>query len=139
MDSSLITHNWSNWEISWLIADIIFALLATWFLFPSCKIPFWARLLYVAFVWGLNLAGSHYDNNVQWLSRHMYYFDSWCLWVALAAFQPYARRYSWDVSSDLFVQRHQRLLWGVVAAMFLIIFYAFYSMWRNGVFAAGGN
>jgi hypothetical protein len=123
-------HTFNTLEIYWLAANILFALLSVWFLFPQCKIPLWGRLLWVAFVLGINAAGNYYDNNVRWLFYHASFYRPFCLWVANAAVFPWLARSSWDEWSDRFEQSHQRLLWGIIVAMFLFIPIVAYLMWR---------
>ena len=114
-------HTFSTLEICWLAANISFALLSVWFLFPRSKIPLWGRLVWIAFVWGVNAAGSYYDNNVMWLFGHTYFYRPFCIWVAFTAIFTWLGRSSWNEGSDRFVQGHQRLLWSIVIVMFLFI------------------
>ena len=67
------------------IADIVFAVFATWFLFPQCKLRLWPRLAYVGIVYGINIQFFIRDNS-KWLSSHGHYYSPLIVWIFLAVF-----------------------------------------------------
>ena len=76
-----------NTQEKYLLAvDILFAVLSIRFVFPQCKWPLWARLLWVAFVWGVNIVALCYDDNDRWLSSHTAIYRGLCGSIALVAF-----------------------------------------------------
>jgi hypothetical protein len=117
-----------------LIADIVFALLSVWFLFPRCKMPLWSRLILVLCVWGLNAWFSYHDNTFTW-PHYRKIYSTLCAFVALAAVNGWltntGRRRSLDAASDEFVKRHQPLLWSVVIALLLLIPIIYYLITRG--------
>jgi hypothetical protein len=121
------------------VADIIFALVSTWFFFPQCKIPLWMRLIWVAFVYGINMWFFYHDNHVMWLFVHMHYYSPLCLWVFLAAVYGWLATRSkseksaawWNWSTDNFFQKHPRLIWSIIIAVYLFLIFLFYSIWHS--------
>jgi hypothetical protein len=107
------------------VADIVFALLSLWFFFPRCKLSLWTRLILAVFVLGINLWFFQHDNNVTWLFNHQDIYSALCIWVIFTAvFGWKANREdagSWHEWANQFEQKHQRLLWGIVIAMLLLI------------------
>jgi hypothetical protein len=98
-------------------ADIFFALLSIWFLFPQCKWTLWLRLIFVVSVWGSNLWFFFHDNNVRWLDK----YGPWCYripcgWIAWATYFSWLsteRGRTYFAASKEFQRTHQWLLWGI--------------------------
>jgi len=106
------------------VADVIFALLSIWFFFPQCKMPLWQRLICVAIVWGINIVFFCYDRNNPWLLGYQSYFDTPCLWVALAAYHGWMlteRGRRFRSTSENFDRTHPKFLWGIVIFIFSLI------------------
>jgi hypothetical protein len=118
------------------IFDIIFAVLATWFLFPQCKLRLWPRLVCVAVVYGVNIWFFARDNNVNWLFVHMHYYSPLCLWVFLAAIRSWAAQNRnsnawWNWSTDNFFRKHSRFIWSILIVVYLFLAYLGYSIWQS--------
>jgi hypothetical protein len=99
-------------------ADIVFALLSIWFWFPQCKWPLWARLFFVAFVFGINAWFSYHDNNVMWMfERGYWHYYRWpCRIVAFSAVFSWLatkRGQALIKASEEFDRKYQWLLWGI--------------------------
>ena len=134
-----------------LAADIIFAVLSLWFLFPQCKASIWQRFIYVVLVYAINALAFYYDDNVMWLFVHTGYFVPLCHFVGgcaicgwfirqrrLAFRKMYPKMFNepsdekdnpiidngrteYNNWSDNFDKRHPRLIWCIVITMLLLI------------------
>lgn len=122
----------TNQEKILFVADLLFAILSICFFLPKFRKTLWLRLAWIAFAFGANAIAFYRDKNITWLFYHGHYYRPFLTFGALATLFSWSSLYSLDKRFSRFVPKHQRLLWGIVIVILLLIPVTF--CWIMGYF-----